>query len=138
MLDAENRLLCYIDRNPYTRFDSFDLDDRAIVRQMFRKRWIRQEYDQGFLRLTDAGRVELLTAQEQAQHLAQQQAAEDSRYRRRVAADRVYSQQDLAQHKRHDYAVAAFGALAAFLLDFIGTGNSVVHHFFHEIFKAFQ
>lgn len=138
MLDAENRLLCYIDRNPHTRFDSFDRDDRAIVRQMFRKRWIRQEYNQGFLRLTDAGRIELLTAQEHAQHLAQQQAAEDARYHRRIAANRVYSQQDLTQQKRHDYAVAAFGALVAFLLDFIGTGNSVVHHFFYEIFEAFQ
>lgn len=138
MLDAENRLLLYIDRDPHTRFDSFDRDDQAIVRQMFRKRWLRQDWNGGYLLLTDAGRSQLLSAHEQAQHLAQQQAADDARYRRRIAADRIYSQQDLAQQKRHDYAVAAFGALVAFLLDFLGTGDSVVHHFFHEIFKVFQ
>ena len=138
MLEAEIRLLRYIDRDPHTRFDSFDRDDLAIVRQMFHNRWIRQDWNGGYLLLTDAGRSQLLSAQEQAQHLAQQHAAEESRYRRRISAERVYSQQDLAQQKRHDYAVAAFGALVAFLLDFVGTGDSVVHHFFHEIFKAFQ
>ena len=137
MLNCEKRLLRYIDRNPTTRFDSFDRDDRSVCLEMFRKHWIRQEWDGGFLRLTDAGRVQLLSSEEDSQSQYHQRSVDRERERRNKSADIVSLEYQRSHQNRHDYAVALFGALSAFFLDLLCTGDGLVHDFIDWVLSFF-
>lgn len=137
MLNCEKRLLRYIDLHPNARFDSFDRDDRSVCLEMFRKHWIRQEWDGGFLRLTDAGRVQLLSSEEETQSQYHQRSNDRERERRNNSSDTVRLEYQRSQQNRHDYAVALFGALSAFFLDLLCTGNSLVHDFIDWVLSFF-
>lgn len=138
MLNAEKRILTHLVNGAPLRLSELDPEDRAICKQMIQRKWILHDWNTDRMLVRDAGRAALVASKEEADQLAQQQAREDARYRRRLAAERLYAQQDIADQKRHDCAVALLGSAASFFLDSLCTGNSIINRLVNILLELFQ